>query len=117
MQRIMSEQEPAILADHVGLGLSLVRRRCHTRLYRHSCTSSIHFDDNSILAELFLNQNDLFRASDNKVSSWVKRAFCHLGLLCLSLSSQIALVTPQHNGDLADFQTFADYELLAFCVP
>lgn len=86
-------------------------------MHRHSCTSSIHFNDDPILAELFLNKNDLFRASDYKVASWVERTLCHLGLLCLSLSSQIALVASQHNGDLADFQAFADYEFLAFCVP
>lgn len=54
-------------------------------------------DDDSILRQLLLDEDDLFRALDDKVPARVERALVHRRELGLVLPRQDTLVTPEHD--------------------
>ena len=54
----------------------------------------ISFDDDSVLAQLLLDKDDLFRAFHDKVTAGIERTFGHACELCLGTPGQYALVTP-----------------------
>ena len=73
----------------------------------------IRFDDNSVLAQLLLDENDLFRAFDDKVTTGVQRTLGHTGKLCLRTPGQDALVTTQHDGQTTDVDIWPPHDVLA----
>lgn len=72
----------------------------------------IRFDDDTVLAELLLDEDNLFRAFDNKVAAGVERTFRHAGELCLGTPGEDALVAAQHDGQTTDVHVGSPHDVL-----
>lgn len=57
----------------------------------------VSFDDYTILAQLLLNQNNLLRAFDHKITTRIKRTLRHSSELRFIPASEDTFVAPQHN--------------------
>lgn len=73
----------------------------------------ISFDDDPILAQLFLDENDLFRAFDDKITTGIERTFGHASELCLGTPGQDALVTTKHDGQTTNVDVWSPHDVLA----
>ena len=57
----------------------------------------IGLDNDTILAELLLHENDLFRSFDDEISSRIERTFGHSSELLIRLAVEMTLVASQHD--------------------
>lgn len=73
----------------------------------------VDFDDDTVLAELFLNENDLFGPFDDEITTGVKGTLCHPGQLGLVSTGEDALVAAQHDRDTADVDIWSLDDLLS----
>ena len=73
----------------------------------------IRFDDDPVLAQLFLDEDDLFRAFDDKVTAGIEGTFSHAGKLRVGMSSQDALVTTEHDGQAANVHVGSPHDILS----
>lgn len=71
----------------------------------------VPLNDDTIFAQLFLHQDDLFRSLHDKISSGVKRTFSHLRQLSFTASSQYTLATSQHDRQSPNIDIPLDYSL------
>ena len=62
----------------------------------------VNLHDDTILAQLLLDEDYLLRALDNEVSSRVQRTFRHARELGIRAPGEHALVAPQHDGQSPD---------------
>jgi hypothetical protein len=69
-ERVVPEEDPGVLDDDVGLTLPLVRA---TRDGRHDVAVVVRIDDDTILGQLFLDEDHLLGTADNKVSARIER--------------------------------------------
>lgn len=58
----------------------------------------VGLNNDTVLAQLFLNKDDLFRAFDDEIPTRVKRAFAHLSQLGFGATCEHAFVAPEHDG-------------------
>ena len=65
----------------------------------------IRFDNDTILAELLLDQDDLFCAVDDKVTAWIEWAFVEQVHFVGFLVRQDTFGTPQHDRHATDGYT------------
>lgn len=63
----------------------------------HEPLSWIGLDDDTILAELLLHENNLFRPLHDEVPSRVERTFGHSSELLIRLVEEVAFVAPEHD--------------------
>jgi len=64
---------------------------------RRNTLRAIRLDQDSILAQLLLNQNDLLRAVDDEITPWIEWALGHGSKLHLRITTEHALVAPEHG--------------------
>lgn len=64
-----------------------------------------HLDNNSILAQLFLNENNLFLTTNDKVTTWIDRTLVEQAHFVVGTPSQNAFATPQHDWHAANIMT------------
>ena len=58
----------------------------------------VGLNNDTVLAQLFLNKDDLFRAFDDEIPTRVERAFAHLSQLGFGATCKYAFVAPEHDG-------------------
>jgi hypothetical protein len=58
----------------------------------------IGLHNDTILAQLLLNKDNLFRAFNDKIPTRVERAFAHMSQLSLGTTCEDTLVAPEHDG-------------------
>lgn len=68
----MPQKDSPVLHNDVRFTLALVRAARHRR---HDVPIVVRVDDDSILGQLFLNQNHLLRTPDDEVSTGIEGAF------------------------------------------
>lgn len=82
-----------LATQHVRAGSNAVRS---TRSLNHAL-NGIGLNDDAILAQLLLNEDDLFRAFDDEVPTRVERAFAHMSQLSFGVTCKDTLVAPKHD--------------------
>lgn len=73
----------------------------------------ICLDDNSVLAQLFLDEDNLFCAFDDEITTWIQWTFGHACKLRLGTPRQDALVTTQHDGQTTDVHVLSPHDILS----
>lgn len=73
----------------------------------------IRFNDNPVLAQLLLDEDDLFRTLDDKVTTRIEGALGHTGELCLGTPGQDAFVTSQHDGQTTNVHVWSPHDVLS----
>jgi len=58
---------------------------------------TIRLDQDSTLAQLLLNQNDLLRAFDDEITPWIEWPLGNGSRLHLRITTEHALVAPEHG--------------------
>lgn len=58
---------------------------------------SVGLNDNTILAELLLDNDHLFCTFHHEISTWIQGTFNHPCQLCLVLPRQYTFVAPKHD--------------------
>lgn len=73
----------------------------------------VGFDNNSVLAQLFLYKDDLFRSVDNKVTTGIKRTFIEDAHLSRRFIRQHTFRTAEHDRNSSDGDCSSDNPLPA----
>ena len=64
---------------------------------RRNTLRTIRLDQDSILAQLLPNQNDLLRAFDDEITPWIEWPLGHASKLHLRITTEHAHVAPEHG--------------------
>ncbi len=91
--------------DLVKTELSHVNgKNMHVRSTRclYNALYGIGLDDDTILAELLLNENNLLGALHDEVPAGIERTFRHAGQVRVRTIGQDAFTAPQHDGEAPD---------------
>src|SRR5689334_6769343 len=73
----------------------------------------IGFDNDTVLAELFLNEDDLLRSANDEITAWIQGALVHDFHFSIIGPIKVAFVTSQHDGHAGDLDIAPD-DLLSF---
>ena len=71
----------------------------------------IGLDNDTVFAQLFLNQYHLLSPLHHEVPTRIKRALDHAGKLCFISTRQNTFTTPQHDGETANIDISLDNAL------
>ena len=64
---------------------------------RRNTLRAIRLDQDSIIAQLLLNENDLLRAFDGEITPWIEWPLGHGSRLHLGITTEYALVAPERS--------------------